>query len=207
MSIFRRRRSGGPVDEDAPAGDGRILLVGLGNPGKRYEATRHNVGAIVVAELERRWELPRPRKKFNALVSEGRVRPGGPRVVALRPQTYMNESGRSVGPARGSLRVPVDRVVAVYDEIDLPFGEIRSKLGGGAAGHNGIKSLRDGLGSTDFWRLRVGVGRPESTDPEVVSAHVLGRFRESDDEVGGLIAATADEAERLIGRIEAGDDE
>ena len=88
----------------------------------------------------------------------------------------MNESGTAVGPARGSLKVPLDRLVVVYDEIDLPFGEIRSKLGGGAAGHNGMKSLREGLGSGDFWRVRVGVGRPDSTEPEIVSAWVLGRF-------------------------------
>ncbi|HSI81389.1 MAG TPA: aminoacyl-tRNA hydrolase [Solirubrobacterales bacterium] len=203
MSIFRRRGRMGSVGE---AGD-RVLVVGLGNPGKRYEATRHNVGAMVVAELERRWELGRPRKKFNGLLSEGRVRPGGPRVVALRPQTFMNESGRSVGPARGSLRVPLDRLLVVYDEIDLPFGEVRSKLGGGAAGHNGIKSLRDGLGSADFWRLRVGVGRPDSTDPEIVSAWVLGRFREPEDEVRALIDEAAREAERLVDRIASGEDE
>ena len=98
-------------------------------------------------------------------------------------------------------------MIAVHDEIDLPFGEVRSKLGGGVAGHNGLKSLKRGLGSADFWRVRVGVGRPDSTDPEIVSAHVLGRFREPDDEVRALIAATADEAERLIGRIAADGDE
>ena len=95
--------------------------------------------------------------------------------------------------------MPLDRVIAVHDEIDLPFGEIRSKLGGGVAGHNGLKSLERGLGSTDFWRVRGGVGRPDSTDPEIVSAHVLGRFREPDDDVRALIAAAADETERLIG--------
>ena len=117
----------------------------------------------------------------------------------------MNESGLSAGPARGQLRVPLDHLVAVYDEIDLPFGEVRTKLGGGAAGHNGIKSLRDGLGSTDFWRVRVGVGRPDSTDPEIVSAHVLGRFGEPAADVAALVAAAADETERLIERIASGD--
>lgn len=121
----------------------------------------------------------------------------------LLPQTYMNESGDSAGPARGSLRVPLDRVIAVHDEIDLPFGEIRSKLGGGVAGHNGLKSLKRGLGSPEFQRVRVGVGRPDSTDPEIVSAHVLGRFAEPDDDVRALIAAAADETERLIERISA----
>jgi PTH1 family peptidyl-tRNA hydrolase len=127
-------------------------------------------------------------------------------VAVLLPQTFMNESGTSAGPARGSLHVPLERVVAVHDEIDLPFGEVRSKLGGGVAGHNGLKSLKRGLGSGEFWRVRAGVGRPDSTDPEIVSAHVLGRFDESDDEVGALIAAAADETERLVERISAADD-
>ena len=124
----------------------------------------------------------------------------------LLPQTYMNESGDSAGPARGSLRVPLEHLIAVHDEIDLPFGEVRSKLGGGVAGHNGLKSLKRGLGSVDFWRVRGGVGRPDSTDPEIVSAHVLGRFREPDADVRELIAATADEVERLIERIQESDD-
>ena len=179
--------------------------MGLGNPGDRYAETRHNVGFQVTAELARRWDLGKPKEKFRGLLAEGRIRPGGPRVAVLQPLTYMNESGRSAGPARGQLGVPLDHLVAVYDEIDLPFGEVRSKLGGGAAGHNGIKSLREGLGSTDFWRVRVGVGRPDSTDPEVVSAHVLGRFGESAADVAALVAAAADETERLIERIASGE--
>jgi PTH1 family peptidyl-tRNA hydrolase len=104
------------------------------------------------------------------------------------------------------MRVPLDRMIAVHDEIDLPFGEVRSKLGGGVAGHNGLKSLKRGFGDAGFWRVRAGVGRPDSTDPEIVSAHVLGRFDESDDEVAALIAAAADETERLVERITAGDE-
>jgi PTH1 family peptidyl-tRNA hydrolase len=204
MSFLRRRRKGD--DEPAAQPGDRILIVGLGNPGRRYAGTRHNIGFEVVAELTRRWDFPRAKEKFKGLLTEGRTRPGGPRVAALLPQTYMNESGRSVGPARGSMRVPLERIVVVHDEIDLPFGEIRSKLGGGAAGHNGLKSLRDGLGSPDFWRVRVGVGRPDSTDPNVVSAHVLGRFSEPDDEVRALIAAAADEVERLVERLASEDD-
>jgi PTH1 family peptidyl-tRNA hydrolase len=118
----------------------------------------------------------------------------------------MNESGASAGPARGQLRVPLDRVVVLHDEIDLPFGEVRSKLGGGVAGHNGLKSLRDGLGSAEFWRVRAGVGRPDSTDPEIVSAHVLGRFSEPKGEVRALVEEAAGEAERLVDKI-ASDDE
>ncbi len=198
MRLFGRRRF-----EDAGEGGDRFLVVGLGNPGSRYAKTRHNVGFEVAAELERRWDLPRAKRKFRGLYSEGRIRPGGPRVAVLRPQTFMNESGTAVGPARGSLKAPLDHVVVVHDEIDLPFGEVRSKPGGGVAGHNGLKSLKQGLGSADFWRVRTGVGRPDSTDPEIVSAHVLGRFSESDDEVRGLIAQAADEAERVIERIPA----
>jgi peptidyl-tRNA hydrolase, PTH1 family len=155
----------------------------------------------VLGELARRWGLPRAKDKFRGRITEGRIRPGGPRVALLQPQTYMNESGTSVGPARGQLRVPLEEVIAIHDEIDLPFGEVRAKLGGGVAGHNGLKSLRDGLGSTDFWRLRVGVGRPESTDPEIVSAYVLGRFTESEEEVRELVSRAADEAERLVEQI------
>lgn len=110
----------------------------------------------------------------------------------------MNDSGDSAGPARGSLKVPLERVVALHDEIDLPFGEIQSRLGGGLAGHNGLKSLKRGFGSADFWRVRIGVGRPDSTDPDVVSSYVLSRFREPRSAVAELIDGAAAEAERLI---------
>ncbi|MDX6590250.1 MAG: peptidyl-tRNA hydrolase, family [Solirubrobacterales bacterium] len=119
----------------------------------------------------------------------------------LQPLTFMNESGDSAGPARGSLKVPLDRVVVLHDEIDLPFGEIQPRLGGGLAGHNGLKSLKRGFGDPEFWRVRVGVGRPDSTDPEVVSAYVLSRFREPRVEVEDLIGRAADEAERLVERL------
>jgi PTH1 family peptidyl-tRNA hydrolase len=182
---------------------GNFLIVGLGNPGREYAGTRHNLGFEVVAELSRRWELPRARSRFAGLITDGTAGQGGPRVALLLPQTYMNDSGESAGPARGSLKVELDHVLAVHDEIDLPFGEIRSKLGGGVAGHNGLKSLKRGLGSADFWRVRGGVGRPDSTDPEIVSAYVLARFAEPDDEVRELIADTADEAERLVAELAA----
>jgi PTH1 family peptidyl-tRNA hydrolase len=180
----------------------------LGNPGERYARTRHNVGFRVATELADRWQMSPAKDRYKARIAEGRTRPGGPRVVLLQPQTYMNESGDSAGPARGQLRIPLDRVIAVHDEIDLPFGEIRSKLGGGVAGHNGLKSLKRGLGSPDFQRVRVGVGRPDSTDPEIVSAYVLGRFSEPADDVAGLISSAADEVERLIDTISSdGDDD
>jgi peptidyl-tRNA hydrolase, PTH1 family len=161
----------------------------------------------VASELAARWELPKPKQKFNGVISEGRTRPGGPRVALLQPRTYMNESGTSAGPARGSLKVPLDRVVVVHDEIDLPFGRIEARLGGGLAGHNGLKSLKQGFGSPDFWRVRVGVGRPDSTDPEVVSAYVLGKFREARAEVEELVADAAHETERLVERLGSEGDE
>jgi PTH1 family peptidyl-tRNA hydrolase len=110
----------------------------------------------------------------------------------------MNEAGRSAGPARGSYRLDLDRVVVVHDEIDLPFGEVRVQLGGGLKGHNGLRSLRRELGSPDFQRVRVGVGRPDSNDPEIVSAYVLGKWRQPRTEVAELVARAADETERLV---------
>jgi peptidyl-tRNA hydrolase, PTH1 family len=188
VALFRRARSG-PVD---------WLVVGLGNPGDRYAGTRHNVGFEVANLAAERWELSKAKKKYAGLYTEGRTAPGGPRVALLLPQTYMNEAGGSVGPARGVLKLDLDRVVVVHDEIDLPFGRIEARLGGGLAGHNGLKSLKDGLGSGDFRRIRVGVGRPDTTDPEIVSAHVLGRFSESKDEVRELVERAADELERVV---------
>ncbi|MEJ7824446.1 MAG: aminoacyl-tRNA hydrolase [Solirubrobacteraceae bacterium] len=183
------RGVGAPVD---------WLVVGLGNPGTRYAGTRHNVGFEVAAALARRWELPRARARFNGLLSEGRTGPGGPRVAVLLPQTYMNEAGRSVGPARGAYRLGLDRVLVVHDEIDLPFGDLRTRLGGGLAGHNGLKSLKAELGGAGFPRVRVGVGRPVGTDPETVSAHVLGRFAEHQDDVAELLARATSVAEEIV---------
>jgi peptidyl-tRNA hydrolase, PTH1 family len=110
----------------------------------------------------------------------------------------MNESGRSVGPARGSFKLELDRLVVIHDEIDLPFGEVRVRLGGGLAGHNGLKSLRRDLGGPDFHRVRVGVGRPDSTDPDLVAAYVLGRWRQPAASVAELVDSAADEVERLV---------
>jgi len=172
--------------------------VGLGNPGDRYARTRHNIGFEVAALAAGRWGLPKAKSKYAGLYTDGRTGPGGPRVAVLLPQTHMNDSGRSASPARGALGVPLDRVVALHDEIDLPFGRVEARLGGGLAGHNGLKSLKSELGSPNFRRIRVGVGRPDSTDPEVVSAWVLGRFREPADEVRELVERAADELERLV---------
>ena len=179
MSLFRRR-GGGKAD---------WLVVGLGNPGDRYARTRHNVGFEVAKVLADRLGLPRFKTKYGGLYTEGR------RVAVLLPQTYMNESGKSVGPARGALGVDLDHVLVVHDEIDLPFGKVEVRTGGGLAGHNGLKSLKRGLGSSDFTRVRVGVGRPDSTDPEIVSRYVLGRF---DEDPHDLIETAADALERRV---------
>lgn len=207
MRRLGRRRGGGRAGGTGPgSGSADFLIVGLGNPGPRYAATRHNAGFEVAEVLCARWELPPAKRRFGGLVTSGRIRPSGPRVAILMPQTYMNESGDAAGPARGAFGVPLARVIALHDEIDLPFGEVRAKLGGGVAGHNGLKSLDRGLGSRDFHRVRIGVGRPDSTDPEVVSRYVLGRFEEGRDRVAALIADAADATERLIDEI-AGDEE
>jgi PTH1 family peptidyl-tRNA hydrolase len=174
------------------------LVVGLGNPGDRYSRTRHNVGVEVAALAAERWGLPKAKKKYAGLYTDGRIGPGAPRVGVLVPLTYMNDSGKSVGPARGALGVDLDHVVVIHDEIDLPFGRVEARLGGGLAGHNGLKAVREGLGSPEFRRIRVGVGRPDSTDPEIVSAHVLGRFSEPKDEVRELIERAAGELESLV---------
>jgi PTH1 family peptidyl-tRNA hydrolase len=176
------------------------LVVGLGNPGTQYARTPHNVGFLVAERLIDRWDLGKARKAFAGLYADGRTRMGGsgsPRVGVLLPQTYMNDSGRAAGPARGALKVELDHVIAVHDEIDLPFGEIRTRLGGGLAGHNGLKSLKAGFGSPDFARVRIGVGRPDSTDPEIVASYVLGRWRQSDAEVRDLVDRAADAVERI----------
>ena len=176
-------------------------MVGLGNPGDRYARTRHNIGFEVAALAVERWGLSKARKRWAGLYTDGRTGPGGPRVGVLLPQTFMNDSGKSISPARGELGVELDRVVVVHDEIDLPFGRVEARLGGGLAGHNGLKAVKAGLGSADFRRVRVGVGRPDTTDPEIVSAHVLGRFSEPQDEVRELVERAADELDRLVGNL------
>lgn len=165
--------------------------------------------------LVERWGLGAARDRYRGRIAEGRVRAGAPgaslgdggsagpaspapRVAVLCPQTYMNDAGRSVGPARGAFKLPLERVLVVHDEIDLPFGDVRTRLGGGLAGHNGLKSLKRELGGADFMRVRVGVGRPDSTDPEIVSAYVLGRFRQDHAQVDELVARASEQVERVV---------
>jgi PTH1 family peptidyl-tRNA hydrolase len=191
MRLPGRRGGGAPVD---------WLIVGLGNPGAEYKGSPHNIGFEVAERLNQRWDLGKPKAKYRGLLTEGRtgIGPGHQRVAILMPQTYMNEAGKSVGPARGELKVDLDHLLVIHDEIDLPFDDIRTRLGGGLAGHNGLKSLKASLGSADFHRVRVGVGRPPTTDPERVAAYVLGKFREPKADVDALIDHAADAAERVI---------
>jgi peptidyl-tRNA hydrolase, PTH1 family len=180
--------------------------VGLGNPGREYAASRHNVGFMVAEGLAARWGLGRPKQRFHGRIVEGRLAReslaaeasrGVARVALLCPQTYYNEAGRSVGPARGVLKLPLERVLVIHDEIELAFGDVRLRQGGGLAGNNGLKSIKRELGSAEFARARVGVGRPDSSDPEIVSAYVLGRFGERDD-VEQLIEHACREVERVV---------
>ena len=186
--------------------------MGLGNPGREHAGTRHNVGFMVAEELVGRWGLGPAKARFRGRVAEGRVAerapgssPGAkpPRVAVLCPQTYYNDAGRSVGPARGAYKLALERVLVVHDEIDLPFGEVRTRKGGGLAGNNGLKSIRRELGGADFMRVRVGVGRPDSSDPEIVSAYVLSRFREDPAQVLELIELACEHVESVV--LGAGD--
>ena len=170
-----------------------LLVVGLGNPGREYEAHRHNVGAMVVDELGRRhgasWK-----GKFSGRLAEIRV--DGHRVALLKPETYVNESGRSVGAAARFYKLEPDAVLVVHDEIDLERGRLQARKGGGLAGHNGLRSIASHLASPEFLRLRVGVGRPGRGDPRSPADYVLSNFTPEDD-AEALVARAADAVETL----------
>jgi PTH1 family peptidyl-tRNA hydrolase len=134
------------------------LVVGLGNPGPAYAGNRHNVGFLVADLLAKRCGGRFKRGRFRAEVAEERL--GGVRCVLAKPQTYMNDSGAAVAGLRGFFKVPLDRLVVVHDELDLEYGQLRTKLGGGDNGHNGLKSVRTSLGGGEFYRVRFGIGRP-----------------------------------------------
>src|SRR3982751_312578 len=155
-----------------------LLVAGLGNPGREYARTRHNVGWMIVDELARRhggsW-----RSKFNGQLAEVRI--DGHRVGLLKPETYMNESGRSVRAATQFFKVEPDAVLVVHDEGDFDLGRLQARLGGGLAGHNGLRSIAQHLRTPDFMRLRVGVGRPERGDNRKLADFVLSDFRPEDD--------------------------
>jgi peptidyl-tRNA hydrolase, PTH1 family len=171
-----------------------LLVAGLGNPGRRYERTRHNVGWMVADELGRRhgaaW-----RGKYSGRVAEVRV--AGHRMALLKPETYMNESGRSVAPALRFFKLVPERLLVVHDEGDLDLGRLQIRLGGGLAGHNGLRSVAGLLGTPDFLRLRVGVGRPERGDRRPLADYVLSDFDPADD-AAAVVARAADAVEALL---------
>jgi PTH1 family peptidyl-tRNA hydrolase len=171
------------------------LMVGLGNPGAQYQHDRHNVGFMVAEELRRRHGLPPMRARFQGLTSEGTVR--GSKAVVLLPMTFMNLSGKSVAQAVRWYKIPAEDLLVIHDEVELPFGEVRLKEGGGLGGHNGLRSLEQALHTRDFWRLRVGVGRPVSGSRPLAD-YVLEPFSEPREEVLLLIGRAADLAEEWL---------
>jgi len=170
-----------------------LLVAGLGNPGREYERTRHNVGWMVADELARR-HGGSFRSKFSGQVAE--VRAGERRLALLKPETYMNESGRSVGAAARFFKVPPEHILLVHDDVDLEEGRLQARLGGGLAGHNGLRSIAQHLGTNDFLRLRIGVGRPERGDRRPVADYVLSPFDPHVD-VDELVARAVDAVELL----------
>jgi PTH1 family peptidyl-tRNA hydrolase len=170
-----------------------LLVAGLGNPGREYTRNRHNVGYLVVEELARRhggsWKA-----KFNGQLAEVRI--DGHKVALLKPETYMNDSGRSVKAAMQFFKLEPDTVLVVHDESDLPLARLQARLGGGLAGHNGLRSVAQHLGTPDFLRVRVGVGRPERGDPRKLADYVLANFEPHED-VEQLVARAADAVEAI----------
>jgi peptidyl-tRNA hydrolase, PTH1 family len=171
-----------------------LLVAGLGNPGRGYEQTRHNVGWLVSDELARR-HGGSFRSKFSGQLSELRV--DGSRVALLKPETYMNESGRSISAAARFFKVEPDALVVVHDDVDLEPGRLQARSGGGLAGHNGLRSIASALGTNDFLRLRIGVGRPGRGDRRSVSDYVLSDF-EPDEDVVALVQRSADAVETIL---------
>jgi len=170
-----------------------LLVVGLGNPGREYARNRHNVGWLVVDELARRHDGPW-RGKFGGQLAEIRI--DGHKVALLKPETFMNDSGRSAQAAARFFKVEPDAILVVHDESDLELGRLQARRGGGLAGHNGLRSVAQQLGSPDFLRLRVGVGRPGRGDQRPLADYVLSNF-EPDEDPDALVRAAADAVERL----------
>jgi PTH1 family peptidyl-tRNA hydrolase len=170
-----------------------LLVAGLGNPGREYARTRHNVGFMVCDEVARRRSASF-RSKFSGELAVLRLE--GQRLALLKPQTYVNESGRSVGAAVRFFKLPPERLLILHDEVDLEPGRLQARMGGGLAGHNGLRSLAQHLKTQEFLRLRIGVGRPERGDPRPVADFVLSPFDEHVD-VEGLVARAADAVEAI----------
>ena len=184
MRLFRRGESASTLD---------LLVVGLGNPGREHERDRHNVGWLVVDELARRTDA-RWRGKFSGQLAE--VRLDGLRLALLKPETFMNDSGRSVAAAARFFKVEPESLLVAHDDVDLEPGRLQVRAGGGLAGHNGLRSLAQALGTQDFLRLRIGVGRPGRGDPRSVADYVLSPF-EVEEDVGALVSRSAEAVETL----------
>jgi PTH1 family peptidyl-tRNA hydrolase len=184
VRLFRRGEPASTLD---------LLVVGLGNPGREYERTRHNVGWLVVDELARRLD-GRWREKFSGRLAE--VRLDGLRLALLKPETFMNDSGRSVAAAARFFKVEPESLLVVHDDVDLEAGRLQARAGGGLAGHNGLRSLAQALGTQDFLRLRIGVGRPGRGDPRSVADYVLSPFATEED-VRALVSRGADAVEMV----------
>jgi PTH1 family peptidyl-tRNA hydrolase len=185
LRLFRRGR------EHAPTLD--LLVAGLGNPGSDYARTRHNVGWMVADELARRLDASF-RSKFSGKLAEGRL--DELRLALLEPETFMNESGRSIGAAARYFKVPAGSLVVVHDDVDLEPGRLQARLGGGLAGHNGLRSIAQALGTQDFLRLRIGVGRPGRGDRRSVADYVLSPF-EPEMDVEALVSRATDAVETI----------
>jgi PTH1 family peptidyl-tRNA hydrolase len=185
VRLFRRGDDASTLD---------LLVVGLGNPGRDHAGNRHNVGWMVVDELARRHGASF-RGKYAGKFADARI--DGARIALLKPETYMNLSGRSVAPAARFYKLPPERVLVVHDEGDFALGRVQARIGGGLAGHNGLRSVAQQLGTPDFARLRVGVGRPEHGDPRPLADFVLSDFEPHED-AEGIVARAADAVETIV---------
>jgi PTH1 family peptidyl-tRNA hydrolase len=185
VRLFRRGESASTLD---------LLIAGLGNPGREYASTRHNVGWMVVDELSRRYSGSW-RSKFSGQLAE--IRLDDARLALVKPETYMNESGRSIAAAGRFFKAPVETVLVVHDDVDLDEGRLQVRLGGGLAGHNGLRSIAQALGSREFLRLRIGVGRPGRGDRRSVADYVLSPFGPEAD-VDSLVGRAADAVEAVV---------
>ena len=185
MRLFRRGESASTLD---------LLIAGLGNPGREHAGDRHNVGWLVVEELARRHDGSF-RSKFSGRLAETRM--ADARVALLEPETYMNDSGRSISAAARFFKVAPENVLVVHDDVDLEVGRLQARAGGGLAGHNGLRSIAEILGTQEFLRLRVGVGRPGRGDPRPVADYVLSPFTAEDD-ADVIVARAADAVESVL---------
>ena len=185
MRLFRRGVSASTLD---------LLVAGLGNPGPQHERDRHNAGWMVVDELARRCDASF-RSKFDGRLAETRL--GSARVALLKPETYMNESGRSIAGAARFFKTAPENVLVVHDDVDLEVGRLQARLGGGLAGHNGLRSIAQALGTQEFLRLRIGVGRPGRGDPRDVADYVLASFEPHEDPAA-IVSRAADAVDVLV---------